>query len=123
MQALSPKQENFIRAIWEILEENKLPPTFSDLREKLLITNQAIYDQAKRLSKMGYITITEGKARGIKLTPEATSLFIKTPQLTYNLSFPISFSNNAPLHNISMIDSTGGLPANISSTETTQKAI
>lgn len=113
MQSLTTRQNEFLRVILQIFEENNLPPTFSDLRTKLNITNQAIYDQLKRLRERGYITRSNGKARGVRLTPKAIETLMRPPELVYNLTSPASFLQNLPTSTARSVDSTSGTPANI----------
>lgn len=64
---MSVSIENFVKAVYQINEDNRERVTTTNLANKLAITNAAITDMAKNLSKKGLIDYK--KYKEIKLTP------------------------------------------------------
>jgi len=72
---LSPRQQQILRLISQLMSRHGLPPTRADLAQALHLRNRQGIDQHLRaLEHKGYLRLEPGIARGIRLlTPDSTA--------------------------------------------------
>lgn len=69
-RGVTKRQKELLQIIYNSLNSNGYPPSFSEFREQLNIkSNQAIIDHLESLAKKGYISRSEHSARAIRITP------------------------------------------------------
>lgn len=82
--ALTLRQEQSLKAIYQSIKDSGFPPTLADLREELdVVSNQAVLDLLKILEDKKYIKKEEGMARGIKILKKGYDILKVSPMLPY----------------------------------------
>ena len=75
-KALTRRQAEILSFIRECLKENGLPPTQNEIAEQFgLKGTYGVRQHLRLMEKKGYLRLSQGKARGIKLTSAISSLY------------------------------------------------
>lgn len=67
--SLTKKQERLLANIWKFEQENRIPPSFSDIKKLMMVRSfQSVVGMLNRLELHNWITKEANKARSISLT-------------------------------------------------------
>lgn len=71
---ITEPQLKTLKAIRSFMAEHGFPPTVAEMADALGVATTSVYEQINQLIRKGYLERESGKARGLSVTEETTSL-------------------------------------------------